>query len=515
MTALALEFGLRDALRRAGFAAGVGGVLATAAVIGALAARDPVVGLAAAALVLIGATVLRLPDVATLAVLAIVYSNVAVNAVKLHGVPYVVGTSVPLLLILPLVYHVLVRHRRLVVGPALPLLGVLLVVEIGSTMTSSSPAASLGSVVVFAVEGVGLYLLLTHVVRTFELLRTAVWVLLLLGAFLGALSLYQQVTGSFDNDFGGFAQVSEAAFDTGRQVEGQEIVQKRLAGPIGEQNRYAQIMLVLVPLALFRIWGERRRGLRLLAGFCAALISVGVALTFSRGAGVAFAVVLVVMTIMRTIRVHQLVLVALGLLLLLSAIPSYQSRLASLGSLVHVGAQTETGAKADSSANSRAVEAGAAALVVLDHPLLGVGPGRFKTHYPEYAAQIGLQGAKTNNRQAHNLYLGVAADIGLLGLGALLGIFFVTLRELARVRRRFARERPELAGMATGFLLAIVAYMTTGLFLHLAFERYLWLLLALAGVTCALGRSEAASPTLLPARAKPGRPGDADAPGTP
>ena len=497
-TAIVLDGAVRETARRLGYGAGIGLVLALAGAIGVLAARDPVIGVGAGLTVLVAAAVLRLPDVATIAVLAIVYSNAAVNAVKLHGVPYIAGAAVPLLLILPLVYHLLVRRRPLVLGPALPLLGLLLVVQIASTLTSSSPAASLSSLTVFAVEGVALYLLLTNVVRTFELLRAAVWTLLLLGALFGALSLFQQVTGAFDNDFGGFAQVSQAAF-VGETVEGQEIFQKRLAGPIGEQNRYAQIMLVLLPLALFRIWGERRRGLRLLAGGCAALIAVGVALTFSRGAGVAFAVVLVVMTIMRTIRVRQLILVAAAVLLLLSAMPAYQARLSTLGALVHVGAKTETGPKADGAADSRAVEATAAALVVVDHPLLGVGPGRFKTHYVDYAKQVGLDGAHTQNRQAHNLYLGAAAETGLLGLAALLGVFFVTLRALSRVRRRLTDERPELAGMATGFLLAIVAYMTTGMFLHLAFERYLWLLLALAGVTCVLGRAAAAELDARPA----------------
>ncbi|HEX4930854.1 MAG TPA: O-antigen ligase family protein [Gaiellaceae bacterium] len=507
MTTIALDSAVREAARRVGFGAGIGLVLALAAAIGVLAAREPVLGIGAGLTVLVGAAVLRLPDVATIAVLAIVYSNAAVNAVKLHGVPYIAGAAVPLLLILPLIYHLVVRRRPLVVGPALPFLGLLFVVQIASTLTSSNPAASLGSLTVFAVEGVGLYLLLTNVVRTFDLLRTAVWTLLLLGAFLGALSLFQQLTGAFDNDFGGFAQVSQAAF-VGDTVEGQEIFQKRLAGPIGEQNRYAQIMLVLLPLALFRIWGERRQGLRVLAGGCAALIAVGVALTFSRGAGVGFAAVLVAMTVMRTIRVRQLIIVAAGVLILLSAMPAYQARLSTLASLVHVGSESETGPKADGAADSRAVEAGAAALVVLDHPLLGVGPGRFKSHYVDYAKQVGLDGAQNQNRQAHNLYLGAAAETGLLGLAALLGVFVVTLRALSRVRRRLAHERPELAGMANGFLLAIVAYMTTGMFLHLAFERYLWLLLALAGVTCVLGRAAEAELAARSARERSARTAD-------
>jgi O-antigen ligase len=88
---------------------------------------------------------------------------------------------------------------------------------------------------------------------------------------------------------------------------------------------------------------------------------------------------------------------------------------------------------------------------------------------------------------AHNLYLELAANTGLLGLGSFLGAVGVTLVSLARVRRRCLDRRPELASMATAFLLAIVSYLATGLFLSPAYARYFWLIMALAWATCRLG----------------------------
>jgi hypothetical protein len=41
--------------------------------------------------------------------------------------------------------------------------------------------------------------------------------------------------------------------------------------------------------------------------------------------------------------------------------------------------------------------------------------------------------------------------------------------------------------MATGLMLAVVTYMTTGLFLHLSYARYFWLVLAVAGAAGYLG----------------------------
>ena len=53
------------------------------------------------------------------------------------------------------------------------------------------------------------------------------------------------------------------------------------------------------------------------------------------------------------------------------------------------------------------------------------------------------------------------------------------LGSLARARRRLAAER-DVAALATGFALALITYLTTGLFLHFAYIRYFWLFAALA-----------------------------------
>ncbi len=76
-----------------------------------------------------------------------------------------------------------------------------------------------------------------------------VGVLVIAGVFMAALSVFQELTQAHDNNFFGFAQVSEGGFDVG---EGDDaVVRQRLAGPIGEQNRYAQVLLMVVPLAYF------------------------------------------------------------------------------------------------------------------------------------------------------------------------------------------------------------------------------------------------------------------------
>ena len=64
------------------------------------------------------------------------------------------------------------------------------------------------------------------------------------------------------------------------------------------------------------------------------------------------------------------------------------------------------------------------------------------------------------------------------------------LTRLWQARRVCARNRPDLANLATAFWFSIIAYLGTGVFLHLAFERYYWLLLALAAAAREVIRQE-------------------------
>jgi O-antigen ligase len=469
-------------------------LLAAAMILGVAAADVPVIAIAGE-LSLIGLmAILSWPDVATLLVIVILITNAAVVAVHFHGGPSIAGAAVPVLLLIPLASYLIFKRQKLVITRELPLIFLFLVVQIAGTLLSTNIITSTSELLNFMIEGIGLYFLIINVIRTRQMLRWAIWALLLAGACMGFLSLYQQLTRTYANNYWGFAQMSNAAFGTGGQDVYGKLTQKRLAGPLGDQNRYAQNMLMLMSLGMFRFWGERSRWLRLLALGATVLCAIGVALTFSRGAAVGFVAVLGIITVMRYIKPYQLAIIALGAVLLLVALPQYGTRLTSLQGASSLTSQEGGGAgdmSADGSLRSRLTENLAALLVFIDHPVVGVGPGMFRYYYQDYAEYVGLR-VLMADRQAHELYLGVAAENGALGLICFLLILFVSLRGLARVRKRWLEERPELANLATGFLVAIISYMTTGLFLHFAYIRFFWLIMALAGAAVTIARQETA-----------------------
>lgn len=432
------------------------------------------------ALALVGAisayAIGKWPEASTLLVVFILYTNSAAIAVEFHGVPFIVGASFIGLLIIPLSYYVLVRRETIVLPSTMVLLILLSAVRLVGAVTAKHPDIAMQELMALVVEGALLYFLIINVVRTPETLRRVIWTLVAAGALISLAPLYQQATGDFDNNIGGFGQMSNAAFNIDSGADSGP-VQPRLAGSVGEQNRFAQVMLMLFPLALFRWRGEQHQGLKLFAIVATGLITLAVVLTFSRGAAVGMVAVLFTMAFFRYIQFKHLLWVLAGLSLLLLAIPQYGTRMAKLGGVVAV-ADSSAGT-ADGSLQSRFTEMGAAILVYLDHPIIGVGPGMFRYHYRDYAEQIGLR-VFAKGRRSHSLYLDLAAETGTTGLLLFSTTVLITLRDLLSSYRRWRTTWPEQANIAASFILVIVAYLTTAIFLHSAYIRFFWLMMALA-----------------------------------
>ena len=150
--------------------------------------------------------------------------------------------------------------------------------------------------------------------------------------------------------------------------------------------------------------------------------------------------------------------------------------------------------QADGAIQSRVTEGLAALLAWADHPIIGVGPGEFPQYYRQYAEVVGIRVLATD-REAHNLYLGMAAELGLIGITVFLIIVGPDHARPGSARgERFGRVDPLMADLATGFMLSIVAYLATGIFLHMSFIRYFWLMLALAAADRVGGDGDRARP---------------------
>jgi O-antigen ligase len=172
---------------------------------------------------------------------------------------------------------------------------------------------------------------------------------------------------------------------------------------------------------------------------------------------------------------------ALLVLAIIVALPEYVERVSTVGNLSNLASRGDGAIEADGSLRGRFAQNIAAIVVFLEHPILGVGPGQFAKFYSKkYGNEVGTK-RLISNRRAHNLYLEIAADMGIIGLTAFMMIPLFIVRQLWQLRRRLRTIRPDLAHLATAILLGIFGYFGTATFLQLSYQRYYWFLIALAG----------------------------------
>jgi O-antigen ligase len=396
----------------------------------------------------------------------------------------------PVLLSIPLVWYLLVRREKLIITPVFQWLLLLLGVYILGAVFSSDITLASRKLIDYFYEGVLLYFFFTNVIRTPEMLKRVVWVLLISGALIGGFALYQQTTHTFNNNYGGFAQI-DSGFGTGVENLQGQVSQPRMAGTIGETNRFAQNMLMLVPLGLFQLWIYRSTWARLLALLFTGLIIVGGALSFSRGAAVGFIMLILIMVLLRYIKFYQIVLLALGAYLVLWMFPQYAVRLTTLSVFSDVASTNSSAALtgADSSIRGRATDIIAALLIFKDHPLVGVGTGMVPLYIQAYSRGVGFR-YLTRDMQAHSLFPGFAAESGILGLICLVMILYIPLRDLVRARKRWMESHPDWSYMATAFFQALMSYIITGLFLHMSYMRFFYMMVALCVVASRFNEAE-------------------------
>jgi O-antigen ligase len=452
--------------------------------IGVVASKKPLLAIEALLGIVFLLALFKWPDAATILVVFYIYANVGPVAMSFYRVPSYIAMGIPVLLTIPLVWYLLLRGEKLIITPVFSLLLMLLVIYTMGAVFSSDITLASRKLIDFFLEGVLLYFFLTNVIRTPLMLKRVIWALLISGAVIGGLVLFQQVTGTFDNNYWGFAQVqTDSSFGTGVENLQGEVTQHRLSGSIGEKNRFAQNMLMLVPLGLFQLWIYRSTWARILALLCTSLIIGGGALAFSRGAAVGFILLILIMVFLRYIKFYQLVLLVLGAYLVLWIFPQYAVRLSTLTVFTDV-ASTDSSASlsgADGAIRGRATDILAALLIFQDHPLVGVGPGLVPQYTLEYSKGIGFR-YLTDARQTHSLFPGFAAESGLLGLICFVLILYIPLRDLAQARKQWLERYPDWSYLATAFFQVLISYIVTGLFLHMSYMRFFYLMLALAVV---------------------------------
>jgi putative inorganic carbon (hco3(-)) transporter len=411
-----------------------------------------------------------------LLVLAFVtYSRFSDVLVHSHGLPSVVQPLVLLLLIVILARHVLAREQ---VPPGWRQAALLLcaygMVRAGSVLYAAEVGAALDSLIDYTKDAI-IAVIVTLLLHRGAALRRVLWTLVGVGLFLGSVTAFQYVTGTFDNSYWGLSQ----ALDTHIIGESSDF---RAAGPIGDPNFFAQALLPLAPLALYFVLSERRWLPRLVAGWALAVTLLAILLTFSRGAFVALLVMCGLVLMRRRPRPRDVALALLLMVPMLALMPEqYSARVMTLVDIVPAaGDDPADDITSEVSFRGRASEIIAGYQMFAEHPILGVGVNNYPAYYQQYSRQIGLD-PRSGPRAPHSLYLEVVAETGLLGLMVFSALLFSMYYYLRRSERLLAGAgRSDYAELVAALGIGITGYLFAAIFLHAAYPRFFWLLFGIA-----------------------------------
>jgi O-antigen ligase len=255
---------------------------------------------------------------------------------------------------------------------------------------------------------------------------------------------------------------------------------RTVSGFGGDRNEFAIYANIAIVCTYVLYQSSKGRG-RLLLSVILPILFLGLALTFSRMGVLAMMLSLLVVgyRIAREKRIAA-VLVALAILVLIVAVlpESFWARVGTIGPSMQ-GRRETVGIRVD--LWSMALQ------MIRDRPITGVGLGNFATASMRYAHGEYLM----SRLVAHNAYISIAAETGLVGLCLFLAVHGVALKSFYRAMSvGTLLNAPSLKMMSIATEGCLFAIMFSALSLNSEGLKYLWLFFGLAA---SLGRIAAHS----------------------
>lgn len=357
-----------------------------------------------------------------------------------------------------------------------------LLVALLSLLKSVNLHASLDSLLVV----LGYFLFYWLVVNHFEISRDIdlfVVALLIAGGLLALYGIHQYLAG--------FKMLVEYARERQILIDTPNRVFAIFISP----NHLACFLIMLIPVS-FTLLVDAEPGLRRIFLLVVSVVMITcLFFTYSRGGWLCFFLVAVVMAFgiskEQRYRAFLSLLIVVVLVIPTSLVIARLAGGYSPETAFYGGLAPEAGAE---SALGRFYLWRGTLGLIRDFPITGSGIGSFASIYPRY------QYGGIYSKHAHDVYLEVFAETGILGISALLTAFFLLARREFLLWRRLKENRSR--GLALAFLLG-----TSGFLVHsiIDFHWQVPLLgltfLVLAALSFCLGEVEGAGP--LPRRKVP------------
>jgi putative inorganic carbon (hco3(-)) transporter len=321
---------------------------------------------------------------------------------------------------------------------------------------AASPQESMAVLTDIYLKTVIIFILMVNLIDTRQRIFSMWKLVVICGAALGVGAIKSYIKGEFT--------------DKGVRIEG------LVGGMFENPNDLATALDLLLPFAVALTLISKGRA-RLLYLVCAAVMAIGVLFTLSRGGFLGLIAVggVLLWKLGRSRRLKTTLGVALICGILLAVMPGgYGARIATIVNTE----EDQTG-----SAQLRSELMKRAATIAISRPIVAVGMGNFHIY-------------SIREKRAHNAYLEIAAELGVIGLIAYLILILAPLRSLRRIERQTSGMRSkserEMYWLSVSLEAAFIAYMVCSFFASI---QYLWYLYYTAAYAVALRQIHAAEET--------------------
>ncbi|MCB2354012.1 O-antigen ligase family protein [Clostridium estertheticum] len=240
----------------------------------------------------------------------------------------------------------------------------------------------------------------------------------------------------------------------------------RIATTMFNPNAYAAfLILIIFPVVMLTIY-EKNKNIKGMYGIISVLLFVNIIMTYSRNAQVGVCIGAVVLCVIYS---YKLIIAFGGIGILTLFMPSVLDRVRALTN--------------DSQNESRIKLWKTAIMMIKDHPILGVGNGNYISRYNEYVSKYkGLSYNAYKRYPAHNSYLKVESELGIVGIVSFLAVLVTSL---IRVKKLFTITNDKfIKAFYMGAFASMIAFFFMNISDNLFFvpmaTTYFWFLIATA-----------------------------------
>lgn len=238
----------------------------------------------------------------------------------------------------------------------------------------------------------------------------------------------------------------------------------RPSAMFGDSNLFAISLLIVLSFAYYRILGEKSIRNRFLAIGSFGILFTSLILTLSRGGMIGFMGGFVTAVLKIKKKGWIAIILILGIIVTGLIMPKEFWHRVDIAKQ-EIELQDKT---ADLSTERRIMLVKAGWRMFVSKPVFGVGPGNFYWKSREFADIIA--------GMSHNVYIGVLAELGIVGFLLFIGLIHLTLRDLRFVIKKAKQiQKPELLNFANSIQVGFIGFLISAIFLHAEYEKFFWL----------------------------------------